>query len=151
MTTDNLMRWDSAKERYVLTEQAALQNNVDLRMILNVAGVPARNNLPEQVLDRISKTVYNFIYLHGDKHSKDRQLQEFDEYYRQFIYDAMIEQLLYFEGNGMLNLTSRVNVSTGLVIDRAAKMDAAYAPEMVNVLNQCGILYCGFTPSRRGL
>ncbi|MBQ8357876.1 MAG: hypothetical protein IJX39_08745 [Clostridia bacterium] len=145
MYNDDMMTFDDVKQRYILTNECALANNVDLGKELNSTGVPSRSNLPAQILDRISRTVYNFIYSHGDRYGKEKELAE-NDYYRPFIKDAMIEQLLYFMVNGDLSVVARVDAQTGREFSRAAKLDAAYAPEMQNILAQSGILYCGFTP-----
>lgn len=135
MYSDEMMTWDERKHRYILTEACALAYNVDLKKELNASGAPAKNNLPAQILDRISRTVYNFIFLHGDRERKLCELEQEDEYYRQFLFEAMVEQLLYFMVNGDLNLTPQNAQDTS--------HGAAYAPEMQNILAQSGILYCG--------
>ena len=133
MKNDEMMIYDERKRRYILTEACALQYNIDLKKELNAGGAPAKNNLPAQILDRISRTVYNFIFLHGDRESKLETLEEYDDYYRPFILDAMVEQLLYFMVNGDLLLTAH----------SAADTPRPYSTEMENVLAQSGILYCG--------
>ncbi len=143
MRSDEMMIFDTVKNRYILTRHCALANNVDLEHELNSTGVAAKNNLPEQILDRVSRTVYNFIYAHGHREAKQKRMAE-DKSYRPFLKDAMVEQLLYFMANGDLNLLARVDVANGRELSRAAKLDAAYAPEMQNVLAQTDLLYCGF-------
>ena len=143
MKSDDSMIFDESKQRYILTVKCALDNNVDLEHELNSAGVPAKSNLAGQVLDRISRTVYNFIYSHGNMAVKRRMLAENEEY-RPFIKDAMIEQLLYFMANGDLNALARIDTQSGREYGKEAKRDAAYAPEMQNILAQTDLLYCGF-------
>ena len=143
MKNDDSMIFDESKQRYVLTVQCALDNNVDLEHELDTSGGPAKNNLALHILDRISRTVYNFIYSHGNMEIKRRMLAENDEY-RPFIKDAMIEQLLYFMANGDLNALARIDMQNGREYTSAAKRDAAYAPEMQNILAQTDLLYCGF-------
>lgn len=143
MYSDEMMVFDEAKKRYILTDQCALAQNINLDQELNSAGVTAKNNLPDQILDRVSKTVYNYVYAHGGRDVKQRKMAE-DDSYRPFIQDAMIEQLLYFMTNGDLNQLARVDVQSGREHSRAAKLDAAYAPEMQNILGQTDLLYCGF-------
>lgn len=133
MKNDEMMIYDERKRRYILTEACALQYNIDLKRELNASGAPAKNNLPAQILDRISRTVYNFIFLHGDRERKLEALEEYDDYYRPFILDAMVEQLLYFMVNGDLLLTAH----------NGAEAPRPYSTEMENVLAQSGILYCG--------
>lgn len=142
MFNTDLMVFDEEKQRYILTHKCAIENNVDLARELNAAGVPNRNNLEAQVLDRISRTVYNFIYSHGGIEWKHRVLRD-DDRYRPIIQDAMIEQLLYFMANGDLNMTAGVDLQTGKEYNRAAKRDAAYAPMMQDLLAQTDLLYCG--------
>ena len=143
MYNDEMMTFDEAKKRYILTKQCALAYNVDLDRELNATGVSAKNNLPAQILDRVSRTVYNFIYAHGGREIKQQKIAQ-DDAYRPYIKDAMIEQLLYFMANGDLNIVARVDTQTGRESSRAAKLDAAYAPEMQNILAQTDLLYCGF-------
>ena len=143
MTNDEMMIYNERSRRYVLTEQCALALNIDLQASLNSSGVPFKNKLAAQILDRVSRTVYNFIFLHGDRAQKTSELEREDEYYRPFIKEALEEQLLYFMANGDINAVSRVNMQSGQEISRAAKLDAAYAPEMENILAQSGILFCG--------
>ena len=143
MFNDDMMTFDEVKGRYILTNKCALANNIDLGESLNTTGVPHVGNLPDQILDRISRTVYNFIYATGSRETKQRKMRE-DNAYRPFIMEAMIEQLLYFMANGSLNIISRVDPQTGREFTRAAKLDAEYAPEMQNVLAQTDLLYCGF-------
>lgn len=143
MRNDDMMIFDEVKGRYILTRKCALANNVDLERELNSTGVSAKNNLPEQILDRVSRTVYNFIYAHGHREAKQKRMAE-DPSYRPYLKDAMIEQLLYFMANGDLNMVARVDVQSGREHSRAAKLDAAYAPEMQNILGQTDLLYCGY-------
>ena len=143
MQNDDTMIFDTVKNRYILTRKYALSLNIDLEKELNSTGVAAKNNLPEQILDRVSRTVYNFIYAHGGREVKQRKMAE-EERYRPFLKDAMTEQLLYFMSNGELNQVARVDMQSGREYSRAAKRDAAYAPEMQNILEQTDLLYCGF-------
>ena len=142
MFNTDLMVFDEEKQRYILTHKCAIENNVDLEKELNAAGVPSKSNLEAQVLDRISRMVYGFIYSHGGVAWKQAILRD-DDRYRPIIQDAMIEQLLYFMANGDLNMTARVDLQTGREYTRAAKRDAAYAPMMQDLLAQTDLLYGG--------
>lgn len=143
MINDDMMFFDPNKGRYILTTNCALSVNVDLEKELNSGGVPSKSNLPMQVLDRVSRTVYNFVYMHGNRAIKEAAMRDDDEL-RPYIKDAMIEQLLYFMANGDLNMTARVDISTGRELYRQGKLDAAYAPEMQNILNQTYLTYTGY-------
>ena len=143
MTNDSMMTYKIEARRYVLTESAALALNINLRTMLNTTGVPQVHELADQVLDRISRTVYNFIFLHGDREQKLAELESRDAYYRPFLREAMEEQLLYFIANGDLSLTAHVNVANGMQLDRTGKRNAMYAPMMQDVLAQTDILYVG--------
>ena len=122
MQNDDTMIFDTVKNRYILTRKYALSLNIDLEKELNSTGVAAKNNLPEQILDRVSRTVYNFIYAHGGREVKQRKMAE-DERYRPFLKDAMTEQLLYFMSNGELNQMARVDMQSGREYSRAAQRE----------------------------
>ena len=150
MINDDMMFFDPAKERYILTTNCALAVNIDLEKELNSGGVPSKSNLPMQVLDRVSRTVYNFVYMHGNREIKKDAMRN-DDSLRPYIKDAMIEQLLYFMVNGDLNLMSRVDMASGRELYRQGKLDAAYAPEMQNIINQTYLTYTGYMGRVRDL
>lgn len=143
MYNDSLMVFDERKKRYILTRQCALDNNINLTECLNSTGVPNEGNLPEQILDRISMTIYNFVYSTGNMLIK-RDLMMSNDEYRPFIMDAMIAQLLYVIANGHLTLTPRVNIQNGHEFSSASMRDAAIAPDAQMILEQTDLLYTGF-------
>jgi hypothetical protein len=74
MYSDDMMVFDQTKQRYILTDKCAKAYNIDLERELNSTGVPNKSNLGDQILDRISRTVYNYVYSHGHREIKQYKI-----------------------------------------------------------------------------
>lgn len=98
--TDQYMRYDTARHRYVLT----LAYGQDMRNInmldLNDDSELNDNNAPDQLLEKISRAIYNHIYRHAmHRYRTERELAT-DAVARQAIMDAMGDQLEWIVTNG---------------------------------------------------
>ena len=140
---DSTMEYNSSAHRYVLTEDYCRDVlGEDLRL-LNANGANI-DNLANQYLNRVSRTVYNYIYAHSNYY-------EYLEYYlamqdsaRNIIKDAMSEQLLYQLANGDLTVMSGVNKATNSAIPRKDMKGAMFAPQLDSILDRDReILYNG--------
>ncbi|MBE6555524.1 MAG: hypothetical protein E7663_04750 [Ruminococcaceae bacterium] len=149
MYNDDMMIFDQTQNRYILTEACALSLGIDLSRELCGMSATHKSNLPSLMLDRVSRTVYGYVYAHGNRTVKEERMARDDEL-RPIIFDALCEQLIYQMGNGDLNAVARVDTATGAVISREAMRDAAYAPMLETILGDSGLLYCGYVPRGRG-
>lgn len=137
--TDNRMKYDYNKHRYVLTEEHVLESmNIDLRAILNASMSADIANVVDRLLDRVSFEVYSFIYRVCAFRYETEKTLALDNGARGFILEALEEQLLYILQNGDLAAMSGVNVQTGLAMDKSVKRAAEIAPLAEDVLISSG-------------
>lgn len=138
---DNNMNYNRYKHRYVLTEAHVLEAlNVDLRTVLNTSDSADIANAPERLLDRVSKIVYEYIYsICAFRYKTERDLA-LDDKNRDFICEAMGEQLLYMLNNGDLYGMSGINADTGAVVDARSIRAAQIAPLAKDILINTGIV-----------
>lgn len=110
---DEYMVYDYKVHRYVLTPKyVAEQMNIDLSLIKPMGAV-AKENIPQEILRKISRTVYTQIYAVSNQNK--RQEWELAKYSsaRPIIMQAMADQLEYFMINGGLENYSGVDIRKG--------------------------------------
>lgn len=94
------MTYNKNTHRYVLTKNYCVRNNVDLDAELNTYGMANKSAAAENLLDRISRIIYQHCYRHGMAKEKKEHDIATVEAFRDVIRDAMMEQLLYVMANG---------------------------------------------------
>lgn len=94
------MTYNKSKHRYVLTKNYCVRNNVDLDAELNTYGMVNKSAAAENLLDRISRSIYLHCYGYGMSRAKKEHDMATVEELRPVIRDAMMEQLLYVMANG---------------------------------------------------
>lgn len=96
---DIYMDYSQRKHRYVLTlAYANDMRNIDLLAIGD--GEMNDNNAADQVLDKVSRQIYNHIYRHAMHRYRTEKALAFDEDVRQALMDAMGDQLEWMVTNG---------------------------------------------------
>ena len=138
---NNEMFYDKRKHRYVLTEECVLEDmNIDLNVVLNTSDVADVANAPRKLLERVSMLVYGFIYKLVPYRYKTERMLALDDEYRDYILEAMQEQLLYILNNGDFSGLTGVNLDSGMVIDQRAMRTAEISPIAKDILITSGII-----------
>ena len=144
--TDNCMRYDATKHRYVLTESHVLESmNIDLRDVLNTSASADVANEIDRFLDRVSREVYAFIYRTAAFRYSTERILALDTDARPFIQQAMEEQLLYLFQNGDIAAYSGVNLQNGMTIDKLRMRVSEIAPLAYEILMDSGYV-CAVIP-----
>lgn len=96
---DIYMKYSKTKHRYVLTLACANDlHNVDLLALGE--GEMNANNAADQVLERISRQIYNYIYRHAWHRNRTERTLALDATVRHVLMDAMGDQLDWIVTNG---------------------------------------------------
>ena len=144
--TDNTMRYDAAKHRYILTEDHVLEGmNIDLRDILNTSASADTANDVSRFLDRVSRIVYDYAYRVAALRFTTERSLALEDGARDFILRSMEEQLLYMLNNGDLSAYAGVNLQTGMSIDAKRLRSAEIAPLACDALMESGCI-CAVIP-----
>lgn len=112
---DELMRFDITTNQYVLTEKALSENGINISP--ETDDTAYAQTVTANVLNRISRKVYNFIHLHNVDNPKQDWLIAHVPSLRKIIYEALTAQALYMYTVGDLalttdrDLTKRSNIS----------------------------------------
>ena len=118
--SDNIMIFDEISKQFILTEQATLDNGIQLRARLS----RKKNTDPTSVIMSLTRRVSNIIYNYLHQFSLNNMAQnEFiasNEECRYIVYRAMIEQLEYMLMNGDLSRSPEIS-KRQLFIDENAK------------------------------
>ena len=148
MITDNYMKYDMRKHRYVLTNEYVREvMNVELSDVLNTSGsIIDTANMPEIVLDRVSALIYGYIYRNSAYTNKKERELALDDSYKTYLRDAMAEQLIYILNNGDASAFSGVNVLNGTSIDPMRMRQAELAPLARDIIESRGLVSRGIPP-----
>lgn len=105
--SDNYMRYDDVKRRYILTQQCALQEcGIDLESRIGGKGSPNLQATINTFLDRVSALTYRYIYAHnGDNIAQECAINSLKSA-RDVIFQAMKSQLIYMASVGDLTLST---------------------------------------------
>ena len=118
--SDNIMIFDEISKQFILTEQATLDNGIQLRARLS----RKKNTDPTSVIMSLTRRVSNIIYNYLHQFSLNNMAQnEFiasNEECRYIVYRAMIEQLEYMLMNGDLSRSPEIS-KRQLFFDERAK------------------------------
>ena len=96
---DKYMVYSNNRHRYVLTLACANDlHNIDLLALSD--GEMNTNNAADQVLERVSRQIYNYIYRHAWHRNRLEKALAFDGNARQVLMDAMGDQLEWMVVNG---------------------------------------------------
>lgn len=116
---DSNMIFDSAKGRYILTENALIQNGVNIRSRL-IQGAAGAETIIARILDYSSMMIYNYIHQFSfDNNRQDERIATIPSL-RKIIYEAMLNQTEYLLLNGDFS-RSADEAKRKLAIDDAAK------------------------------
>ena len=137
---DNYMMYDRREHRYVLTENFVREKmNIELSSLMDTSFSVDVTNEARLFLDRVSRTVYGYIYrLCPHRYAKERELA-FDEKMRDVLRDAMAEQITYIIFNGDLSLYSGLNASGGGT-ESSRIRSAEIAPIVRDILTNTGVV-----------
>lgn len=96
---DLYMIYDKTRHKYVLTTQCAQDlHNIDLLSIGD--GTMNESNAAKQVLERVSRQIYNHIYRHAWHRLRTERDLALNVEHRQVLMDAMGDQLEWIVANG---------------------------------------------------
>lgn len=96
---DKYMVYSKTKHRYVLTLACANDlHNVDLLAVSD--GEMNKNNAADQVLERVSRQIYNYIYRHAWHRFRTERALALGVEHRHVLMDAMGDQLDWMVVNG---------------------------------------------------
>lgn len=142
MISDNYMKYDMRKHRYVLTNDYVREvMNVELSDVLNTSGSVADTaNMPEIILDRVSAQIYGYIYRNSAYTNRKERELALNGTYRPHLQDAMAEQLTYILNNGDVSAFSGVNAVSGLTIDPIRMRKAEIAPLARDIIESRGLV-----------
>ena len=145
MISDNYMKYDTRKHRYVLTNDYVREvMNVELSDVLNTSGSVADTaNMPEIVLDRVSMLIYGYIYRNSAYTNRQERELALDGAHRPHLMDAMTEELTYILNNGDVSAFSGVNAVSGLSIDPIRMRQAEIAPLARDIIESRGLVSRG--------
>lgn len=101
--SDDKMIFDDFSGRYILTEQALIDNGTDIRKRLEQNRTVNATAVINRVLHRVSDMIYNYIHkFNADNKQQDLWIATIPSL-REIIYRAMLEQAEYFLMNGDLS------------------------------------------------
>lgn len=141
---DYAMTYDKSRHRYILTTEDVLVNlNINLHAELRTNGLAADEaNEADKLLDRVSRIVYQHIYIHASSPRKMERRLALDPGLRDIIREAMEEQLLYILANGDYTTLSGINTETGAAHTESIRA-ATVSPLAGEILMNAGLLFVG--------
>lgn len=132
--SDQSMEWNADKERYILTEYGVMnETGIDMRKQINEALGDAANII-RFYLDNISLKIYQYIYSFAYNVGKIKHVLTYSPTARKMLYDAMIQQAVYFVTNGDVSQFAGVNMRTGAVVGRKKLIQAAISPMAESII-----------------
>ena len=151
---DETMFYDWDTHRYILTPECVFDElNINLAERLNKRGSAVAENVPSNVLRRISNIVYGEIYKCSEYNDVQEYLLAKCPSLRKNIKEAMKEQVVYFLINGDTSNFSGIDLKTGRVIEiDRLRNQSRLAPDAEIILQRpikelghgaCSILYQG--------
>jgi hypothetical protein len=127
--TDDLMKYDKVRHRYVLTRYGVeLVTGINLERQVNAA-VGQTSNMADFYLRMVSDKIYNYVYSKADNKPLLEYVMAKSPTARQMLFDAMIAQTLFFITNGDISQFSGVNIKNGNVIDRRVIKENMISPD----------------------
>lgn len=157
---DENMIYDYEEHRYILTEDCVLRElNIDLSQRLNTKGSASKQDLPKQILNEVSISIYSEIYASSNQDELKEYLCAKCPSARKILKDAMKQQLLYLLTSGEVARYSGVNTKTGKVIDPkylrgAVTIDYKAERILLRQLKEYGgynLMYAGTMPIAIGI
>ena len=135
--TDTEMTYDDAQHRYILTpEYVTTKTGIDLNAVLNPGFTTNPQQLVQHWLDQLSSEIYTWIYEQNANNVMQEYFLAKTPTLREYIKNAMLQQVLYVLKNGDLNMYSGVNVKTGQIMDKNLLVQVAIAPNAQRELNR---------------
>lgn len=128
---DNLMIYDPTVHRYILNHEGSGEH-------INIAKAYGSIENIKTNLRSISRTVYNYIYLHS--HSNNRDFLEFmlatEPTLRTVLYEAMLSQLIADIESGVDSVKNQagINFENGQAIERTGIFGSIVSPETQMIL-----------------
>lgn len=136
--TDALMQFDEESGRYVLTEEALVQNGTDLRARLSYTNTPNVTGIITRHLNRVSDVIYDYIHSYSMNNiNQDRYIAKIPTL-RRYIYKAMLAQSEYMLLNGDLTMSTDARERANAIDFNAKAVLETVVPELGR-----SILYAG--------
>lgn len=130
--SDELMIFDEASGRYILTEKALLNRGIDIRARYSNADTYLTDNMISSFLDDVSQKIYDYIGENVMNAKKVWCIIAHTETMRDPIQRAMLRQAMYMYINGDADISTDRNFRD-LPIDGQAH----------RILLNAGLLYAG--------
>lgn len=136
--SDELMIWDEKSNRYYLTENALLDNGIDLRSRLGANDTVNAYSVINRLLKHTTTMIYNYIHSFSiDNSAQDRLISSIPSL-RSIIYDALVLQVEYILLNGDFSRSAEPAKRTLAIDDNAKQRLSDSIPEL-----GVSILYAG--------
>lgn len=135
--SDAQMVYNYQSHRYILTAECVRNElNMDLATTLNTRGVIDSGTAVNSFLNQISRDIYAYIYSLNTYNDLQEYLAAKHPRARDFLRDAMLEQVLYVQINGDLTKMSGIDMRKGAHIDRGYLRRASIAPVAEDILSR---------------
>lgn len=141
---DNLMIYDYDAHRYILNHEGSGEH-------LNIAKAYGSIENIKTQLRSISRTIYNYIYLHS--HSNNRDFLEYmlatEPSLRKVLYEAMLSQVIADVESGVDSVKNQatINFENGQAMERTGVFGAMLSPEAQGIImsgdGKTNLLYPG--------
>ena len=119
--SDELMKFNEARNMYFLTEQALIQRGIDLRTRLAMTQCPSPEYVINGVLETVSEMIYNYIHEFAHDNEYQDKIINHIEQARNVVYRALLQQAVYMLKVGNLSLSIDENIRKR-AIDQNAKI-----------------------------
>lgn len=151
--SDNYMTYDHKAHRYTLTEEYVLQvMNRNLSEVMAEHGEASDvANEPSILLDRVSRQIYSYALRCTATPNKRQREMALNLSLRDYIQEAMAEQLAYVMNNGDMSAYSGINLDTGMTVDPVRMRQAEIAPLARDALIRCGLASVVFRMGERDI
>lgn len=142
--SDNLMKWNEGKRRYILKEKAfESETGINLEQKINGA-LGEVSNMLNFYLDNISLKIYSYIYSHTTDKGYMLHVLSHSPVARGMLYEAMIQQTIYFVTNGDPSQFSGINIKNGQIMDRSRLIRGSLAPAAEAIILNAEIPELGY-------
>ena len=142
--SDNLMEWHEDKRRYVL-KKTAFESATGINLEQRINGAAGEtSNMINFYLDNVSLKIYSYIYSHTVSKSDMLYVLAHSPVARGMLYDAMIQQAVYFVTNGDPSQFSGVNIKSGQTMDRNRLIRASLSPAAEAIIVNAEIPELGY-------
>lgn len=117
--SDELMKFDEARNMYFLTEKALVLRGIDLRTRLSMTQCPSPEYVINGLLETVSEMIYNYIHEFAHDNEYQDKIINHIEQARNIVYRALLQQAVYMLKVGNLSLAIDDSVRKRAIDDNA--------------------------------